>query len=427
VEPEQAADSTPPTADNAESSPAPAPGFESPEATFAAVQEAIRKGDWRAWAGCLTTEAQEQLVQMIVQGAAAGSPVAAPLRTVLEKHGIALDAPEKPQFKDLPGVIGDALAALAAAGGDQGGGPTAWARGQLANLSIKGERAFGSVTFPNEDASSNEPIGFRRSPSGWLIDASTFGGAADDVVLPETILKEGVDVDIDVTREKPYANEFARDRYPEGAVFVTLKLSGDAIAGTYEYGEFQLIAATDDTGRNLELAAPIRNGFGMSYGAEMVDLSVLAQEDQGTLPIRFVLTPPAPEAKQLSRLSVAVKLKAGSTIVLKNVLQNLGGKFDVSELADAGELVIDKWAGGSDGNPDFGVLIEFRGPPGTVQKATLLDKNDFDIGGNASISSDSSFGYYLGEAPPADLQVRLVLGDAKSIQVVPLEFENLMW
>lgn len=432
-------------------------GFESPEAAFAAAQQAARDSEWRSLVECMTPDGQKFVAGMMMFMAAGGGEEAAPLLPVLEKHGVEVPklefsvtvngdtdsagsdeeseeaSPEEPEIEDLPGFIADMIAAMEASGMDSGSGtgPAEWGNAELTEVTIDGDTASGTLLVPTDNGEQTEPIAFTKTDDGWLLDISMTsgpGGPGGPMVgeegpsepLTEAVLEEGLKSTIDLTFEQPFEQEFFGKEFPEGSLYVTLNLVGDVILDAYEYGQFEVVAAEDDTGKALELAGPVTNGFDEEFGEEFVELNAFFLDEKDTLPIRFALTPPAEGAEQLAILELSLKLKARESIVVEDVLASLGETITVE---DIGDFTINKQ------DADNGLQIEFKGAGAGVESVTLTD------GEGMPLDTDSTFQFGFGDSKtfgittegklPEGTQMRVTLEGSESIKVVPLMFEDL--
>jgi hypothetical protein len=446
----------------------PASGFESPEAAFAAMQQGLKEHDWGAAVATLTPESREGMTMgMLFAGgmmAAFGGEETAGIAAVFEKHGVEMEEPsisfsvgpaegepapeestefepaEMPEIEDQIGFLTDMFTALEAMD-SSGPGPDAglaqWTGGELTDLTIEGDTASATMVTQTEGGEQSEAIEFRRGDSGWLVHLGdnllemgpgaggpmAGGGFAPGEEGPsgplaEAVLEDGLTSSIELTLEQPF--QFFGQEVPDGALYATLNLVGDVIFDTYEYGEFQVVAAEDDTGATLELAAPVTNDFDNEFGEKFIELNPFFLDQKNTLPIQFVLTPPGEGAERLASLELSVKLKVREAVVVDDVMSHVGGTVDVE---DVGELTISKWAGMSDGSPDYGLMI--KGPSETVQGVTLLDGEGTAIDPDETSGFGGQFGIYAGEEFPEDTRMRIAVGGTESIKVVPLKFEDL--
>lgn len=403
-----------------------AAGYETPAAVFAVAHDAAAAGDWRVVAGCLTPDSQEFLLVMGRMAAAYGGDQFADLRSALETHGLDVDDPDAPvpESGDLPTIAGDLMAVLVKSGLAEGnGGPTAWGRAELTSLRTREGLASATLTYPGQGPSGNEPVAFVSNGDGWLIDPARYG-PAEDKPLPETPLEEGVTTRVVVSTRRPAGSMLPQD-LPEGTLYVTLELTGELVPAIYEYGEFQLLAATDDTGAKLELAAPVLSAFQNDLAAGLVPLSSLHGPRHGdTLPIHFALTAPGEDAQRLAALELSLKLKVGTSVLVDNVLDTVGGAIDVEKLAHIGELSFSR-PDSEDGGQ--WAVIELRGPMDLLQGVTLLDGDGREVPAYGSFSTPWSFGFQTDAELPEDLRMRITLGDAESVQVARLTFTDLEW
>lgn len=446
----------------------PATGFETPEAAFAALQGALAERDWRKGATCLTPESQELMTTgLLLAGglmAAFGGDETSGIAAVMQKHGIEMPEPqfsfsvgetppgdaeepdaemsdaEMPDIQDRPGFIADMMAELEKLnqpGADQQ--LQRWTAGGLQDLVIEGDSATAMLAFEGVPA---EEIAFRREAAGWLVHLpeEAFGMGAESGGLPsgsrermpseplaEVELQDGLSSTLDLTFERPFESQFFGQEFPERTLFVTLQLTGEPVLNTYEYGEFQIVSATDDTGAALELAAPIKDQFSSEFGEQFIELNDFFLDEADTLPLLFALTPPA-EGATMVTLEARIKLKVRESIVIENVMESLGGELQDERLAELGKFVV-KQQDADNGDPEHGLLIEFTGTAGTVEEMKLLDgegqplksagKFSFGFGGQ------KSFGLSTDQKLPADTQLRITLGGNESIQVVPLKFEDV--
>lgn len=447
-------------------------GYQSPEAAFAAVQEAARNKDFQGAVGALTDDSQDALCGMIVLAtglmAAFGGDEMADIKAVLEKHGVPIEAPkfdfnigeappadatppaaEEPEempIKDKPAFIAEMFAVMEKKGGSEGfdKGPTDWIDAELRDLAIAGESATATVFRMEEGAEVTEPIEFRKGPGGWLVHlpldlmqsqsgaegtASAFGGDADaelQMELPVEELQAEVAATLKVYGERPFGAFFFGE-YPEGALFGLMEIKGPPIAEGFAFGHFEITAAQDDTGKDLKLAVPVQDKFNKEFGAQFVELDHFFLEEKSTLPINFVLEPPGAGAQALKTLEGTLKVKVRSSIVVPDILSKVGTTLtEPKELAEAGELKIVKPAA-DEGQPGHVVAIDFIGDDAAVKEMGLVDANGESIstgrfsfgGGNKTHTVFES-----DEKLPPGTQLRISLAGTDRTVVVPFKFEN---
>jgi hypothetical protein len=178
-------------------------GYETPEASFAAMKEAAKKKDFAAIYDCLSAETQDMMagglvmmgsmMKMMSGMAAMGGPEAAAeaekslgaLTAVLEKHGVTEEALEKVQpdpqamgdpsaigklasvVKDKRAFVADVMNVMQQS--DQGGQFNDKfeenVSGELKEVKIDGNNATATLVT----ASGEEPIEFRKEDSGWKV------------------------------------------------------------------------------------------------------------------------------------------------------------------------------------------------------------------------------------------------------------------
>jgi hypothetical protein len=445
-------------------------GFESPEAAFAAVQQAAKNKDFKAAVGALTDETQEAMCGVMVLGAglmaAFGGDETADLKAVLEKHGVPIEAPrfdlnvanaaaagappaaDEPQempIKDKAGFIAEVIAVMEKKGGGEGmdKGPIEWINATLRDLAIDGDKATALVVKMADGAEETEPIEFRRGPGGWLIHmpmdnlgappefsvTASSGGDADaelQMELPEEAVKEGVTTTLKVYNERPFGAFFFGE-YPEGALFGLMEIKGQPIVDGFAFGHFQITAAQDDTGKNIKLAVPVQDKFNKEFGEQFVELDHFFLEEKSTLPINFVLEPPGDGAKSLARLEGTIKIKVRSSIDVPDILKKVGTTLtEPKALAEAGEFKIVK-PETDDGQPGHVVAIDFIGNEEAVKEMGLVDAN-----GESISTSRSSFGFgnkkhivfASDEKLPAGTKLRISLAGTDRTVIVPFKFED---
>lgn len=447
-------------------------GFESPEAAFAAMQGALKQKDWQTAAGCMTDESQEVMsTGLLLAGglmAAFGGDQASELTAVLEKHGVETPEPafnfsptppgetpdsepdepaeDMPDIKDKAAFISDMLTALEAM--DEGGSMQKheqWAEATLKDLTLDGDSATATLTLPGDDGEESQELAFRRGEGGWLVHLSeeilaggpggpgggmpsTFGDDPEpEGPLTETVLEGGLTSTLSLTFEPPFTQQFFDAKFPDRTLFATLSLTGEPILNAYEYGEFTLDSVTDDTGAALDLAAPIKDQFDNEFGDVFVELNDFFLDNKDTLPIVFALTPPAADAKTIT-IQGSCKLKVRESLIVKDVMNSMGGELKDDQLAELGTFTLKK-PGEDDGEPGHGLVLEVKAPEGTVEGITLLDGEGQPLETAAGTYSfgfgdEMTFGINTSEALPADTQLRLTLGGTESIQVVPLNIES---
>jgi hypothetical protein len=446
-------------------------GFETPEAAFAALQEAVGQNDWRTAADCMTPESQEMMATGLLMAGSLmgvfGGEQAAGLNAALQKHGVempkpafdfsvtqpgqepqtaAADAPqsptpEMPEIKDKPAFIADMLAALEKMDqGQSGQKHQQWAAATLKDLSQDGDAATASVVIQGDNGEESQPVEFRKGGGGWLVQLTgdIFGGpggpgggttttiASDEnAPLTETVLEGGLKSTLGLSYEKPFESQFFNAEFPDRTLFATLSLTGEPILNAYEYGEFQ-VTATDDTGTALEFAAPAKDRFDKQFGSEFVDLNDFFLEKKDTLPVIFALTPPAEGAKSIT-IDGSIKLKVRESLIVKDVLKNIDGQLQDERLAKLGTFTVKKQSA-DNGEPDNGLVLEVKAPDGTVEDIKLLDGQGVPLKAASQSAfggfSEKTFAVDTGEKLPADTQIQITLGGKESIQVVPLKIEG---
>ena len=448
-------------------------GFETPEAAFAAMQAAVDQKDWRTAAGCLTNESQETMTGglLLVSGLMAvfGGDQAAELTAVMQEHGIEMpepsfdfseptpeetsdSAPEEeapdsgmPDIQDKAGFIEDMLTALEKMDeGKAGQMHEQWAAAELQDLEIDGESATAKMAIQTDEGAESQEIAFRQGEGGWLVhlpeDAFGMGpgglpggfaespgdDAEPDVPLVETVLEGGLTSTLSLTFEKPFTQQFFDEEFPDRTLFGTLNLVGEPILNAYEYGEFRFNSVTDDTGAALELAMPLKDQFDAEFGENFIELNAFFLDKKDTLPIVFALTPPAEGAKTVT-IQASCKLKVRDSLVVKNVLESIGGELQDERLAELGTFTL-KEPDDDNGQPGHGLVIEVKAPEGTVEGVTLLNGQGQPLdsaSGSYSFGfgSEMTYGISAGEELPADTQLRITLGGTEKIQVVPLNLE----
>jgi len=449
-------------------------GFETPEAAFAALQGALREKKWQTAAGCLTPESQELMANgLLLAGglmAVFGGDQTADITAALEKHGVDAPAPafnfeaqspgetpdansdqpetppapQMPEIKDKPGFIADMLTALEKMDpGKSSQKHEQWSAAELKDLAVDGENATASIVIQGDKGEETQEIAFRQSASGWLVhlpedalkmdaggpgagfSATSPDDAAPDAPLTETVLEGGLTSALSLSFEKPFASQFFNSDFPERTLFATLSLTGEPILNAYEYGEFEITSATDDTGAALELVTPVKDQFDKEFGAEFVELNDFFLDKKDTLPIIFALSAPAAEAKSVT-IDGSIKFKVRESVVVKDVLKSLDGELHDERLTKLGTFTIKKQSA-DNGEPDNGLVIEVKAPDGTVEGIKLLDgqgapldtASQFGFGG----FSEKTFSIDTGKKLPDDTQLRITLGGNESIQVVPLKIE----
>jgi len=181
-------------------------GAETPEAAFAAFQEAAQEKDWKAVAELLTPESQESMAAGMIFiasfMAAFDEGKGKELEQLLKKHGLDPDAAKGPDaeeaasleqalkaavgpIKDKPALIAEMIGWLDE--NAEGAGGSSFAEGfgsiasaKLSDLSIEGDTATGTVTGEDESG----PIEFRRLNGRWLIhipeDETRMGPGSDE-------------------------------------------------------------------------------------------------------------------------------------------------------------------------------------------------------------------------------------------------------
>jgi hypothetical protein len=442
-------------------------GFETPEAAFMALKSALAARDWRTATACLSAESVQSMTQgMLLAGslmAAFGGDQAADIQAVMEKHGIDLPEPtisfsvgpdgqppeqpepppaEMPEIADPAGFIADMFAALEKL--DQGPAGDQkleqWTQGELQDLVIDGDAATALIVSKGTDGEQREEIEFRRQASGWLVhlpeEAFAMGPGEqagspsppdDPQPLAEVVLEDGLKSTLDLTFEQPFESQFFGQQFPERTLYVTVSLKGEPVLNAYEYGEFQVTSARDDTGAALELAAPVKDQFSAEFGESFVELNDFFLDVKDTLPIRFALTPPAEGAKSIT-LEASIKLKVRESIVVENVLDSLGSNLKHERLAELGTFKVSK-QNADNGNPDHGLQLEVTGPEGTVEEIELLDGEGQPLKTAGQFSfgfgNQKTFNVDTGEKLPAGTHLRITLGGSETIQVVPLKFEDV--
>lgn len=180
-----------------------------PEAAFAAFQEAAKKNDWKTVAELLTPESQESMAAGMLVGA---SLIAAfeeekgkEFEQLMSKHGLDVDPEEGPPgmedasmedalkavispIKDKPAFIADMVGWLEENADDSGFDEIGSAT--LSDLTITGDTASGTLTVNDEP----QPIEFRRSNGRWLIQ------------MPEDEI--GMDSSVEITSDMGLAGGF---------------------------------------------------------------------------------------------------------------------------------------------------------------------------------------------------------------------------
>jgi hypothetical protein len=174
-----------------------APG--TPEAAFAAFQEAAEREDWKAVAELLTPDSQKSMAAAMIFAtslmAASEEEKGEELEELLRKHGFDPNAPEVPRkivasspqeaLKTLVGPIKDKPAFIADMVGwleenADASGFTDIPSGKLGDVTIEGDTASGTVT----DDDGSDPIEFLRLNGRWLIhmpdDEAGIGSGFDD-------------------------------------------------------------------------------------------------------------------------------------------------------------------------------------------------------------------------------------------------------
>lgn len=444
-------------------------GFESPEAAFTALQQSLSRRDWRTATTCLTPESREVMAAgLLFAGglmAAFGGEEASPITAVMEKHGIELPEPEfsfsvgppagdaaeesaeepeeMPEIEDPAGFIADMLATLESM---EEVGPNQkleqWTSGGLQDLMVEGDEATATIGVKEGEEEEREEIAFRRTAGGWLVhldeeaftleeasasDFPTPPGEESAGPLEEIVLEEGLTATLDLSFEEPFEPQFFGQDFAERTLFATATLQGEPILSAYEYGEFRIDSATDSTGQALELAAPPKDKFNEEFGEKFVELDSFFLDEADTLPMLFALTPPAEDAEWVT-IEATLKLKNRESIVIENVLESLDGELEDERLAELGTFRV-KRQSEDNGDPENGLVVEFKGDDGGVESIDLLDGEGqpLDSAGQFSFGfgSERTFSIDTGEKLPEDTQLRITLGGTEKILVVPLKFEEV--
>lgn len=155
-------------------------GYDSPQAVFAALQQAAETDDFAAAARCLDPQSQEDLAALLALPlglvAAFDPEKKQEVEQLFQKHGISLeeDGDEFPlkSAEKRVAFMADAVEWMEANEDDAGeeSGPLKnIGRGTLREVSIEGENATGTVTLPDN---STEEIEFARVDGQWYLHLS---------------------------------------------------------------------------------------------------------------------------------------------------------------------------------------------------------------------------------------------------------------
>ena len=437
-------------------------GFDTPEAAFSAMRDAVGEKDWEQAVDCLTDESQDMMAGglVLVAGlmAAFGGEEMQGVQAVFQKHGVdaapsgssppgsepgeSPEPPEAPVIEDKAAFIADLLTELEQVGEGFDEGPAQWGEAELSDLTIEGERANGTLTLLEDGEEKTEEIEFAQVEGRWLVDFSSdiftqdgepgftldsasSGAPNDDLQtdLPEEELQEGLDLDLTVSREPPFG---LFGDFPEGAVYGKLDLVGEVIDGGFAYGHFTLETVEDDQGNSLELAAPVKDKFDKEFGDRFVELDQFFLDEPSTLSILFVLEKPGDDATALAHVAGSLKIKARTTFVVPDALGKLGEPLtEPEELVEQGQLTLE---GPDADEAEHGLAVEFEGPDDVLHEAALLDGAGERIGSgsfNFSTGSRTRIVLQSDEPLPDDLQVRITLAGNERTLFVPLDFEDV--
>ena len=126
-------------------------------------------------------------------------------------------------------------------------------------------------------------------------------------------------------------------------------------------------------------------------------------------------------------IDATCKLKVRDSLVIKDVLQSVGGPINDERLAKLGTFTVEKQSA-DNGEPDNGLVLDVKAPDGTVEGIKLLDGAGEPLDTSASFvfgfGSQKTFSVGTDEKLPADTQLRITLGGSEKIQVVPLKLEG---
>lgn len=157
--------------------------FDSPQAAFDGLKEAVRSKDPQAISAALTDGAENTMAGTLVfmAGFAALDEEKRPeIETLLQKHGI--DTSEDAEktdltegfhalaepIKDKPAFIAEILAWIDENKEDDSAAPSL-INGTLQNLKVEGDTATGTLVTSKRGAERKEPIEFRKVDGGWLV------------------------------------------------------------------------------------------------------------------------------------------------------------------------------------------------------------------------------------------------------------------
>ncbi|MEQ9410356.1 MAG: hypothetical protein RIK87_21655 [Fuerstiella sp.] len=180
-------------------------GFETPDAAFAAFQNAAAAGDYRTAVSAMTLESQQALAGSLIFALSMMSAFdpenADELTGLMEKHGISeehqesgpppemvTDAGPAGMVRGIGAMTEDPAAFVAEAmewmeKSPNADGNSDFAEGRLGTVTVEGDSATATLSTPEGD----KPIEFRRNSSGWLVHipdeefamAGALGGGGD--------------------------------------------------------------------------------------------------------------------------------------------------------------------------------------------------------------------------------------------------------